>query len=149
MSYEQAKVFIERYKLVRAPLFAYTDTVREQAKKDGFVATLFGRRRPMPDIHSANFMVRQAAERAAINLPIQGTEADLMKMAMIQVDELLSSQHNDCRQLLQIHDSIVVECPADDAQHIADLLQQTMENVYKLPVRLDVDVTIGDNWGEL
>jgi DNA polymerase-1 len=149
MTYDQAKVFIERYKLVRAPLFVYTDKVREQAKKDGFVATLFGRRRPMPDIHSANFMVRQAAERQAINLPIQGTEADLMKMAMIQVDKLLAQKHPASRQLLQIHDSIVIECPAGDADAIAELLQKTMENVYKLPVRLDVDATVGDNWGAL
>ncbi len=149
MTREQAVMFIDRYKSVRKPLFDYTDRVREQAQKDGYVATLFGRRRPMPDIHSANFVVRQAAERAAINLPIQGTEADLMKLAMIKIDELLTSQHNDCHMLLQIHDSIVVECPDDVAEHIGELLKDTMEKVYDLPVRLDVDVTIGDNWGEL
>lgn len=149
MTREQAVTFIERYKEVRKPLFDYTDRIREQAKKDGYVETLFGRRRPMPDIHSSNFMVRQSAERQAINLPIQGTEADLMKMAMVQVQEVLEAQHNNCKQLLQIHDSILVECPAEVAQTVADLLQKTMENVYKLPVRLDVDVTIGDNWGQL
>jgi DNA polymerase-1 len=149
MSYEQAKTFIERYKAVRKPLFDYTDRIRERAKKDGYVDTLFGRRRPMPDIHSSNFMVRQAAERAAINMPIQGTEADLMKMAMIQIDQILKNQHNDCKMLLQIHDSVLVECPVEVSQNIADILKETMENVYKLPVRLDVDVTIGDNWGEL
>lgn len=149
MTRDQAVTFIDRYKEFRKPLFDYTDRVREQAKKDGYVATLFGRRRPMPDIHSANFVVRQAAERAAINLPIQGTEADLMKLAMIQIENLLSSQHNDCHQLLQIHDSIVVECPAEVAERIGELLKETMENVYELPVRLDVDVTIGENWGDL
>jgi DNA polymerase-1 len=149
MSFEQAKTFIERYKAVRKPLFDYTDRIREQAKKDGYVETLFGRRRPMPDIHSSNFMVRQAAERAAINMPIQGTEADLMKLAMIKIQEILKQQHNDCRMLLQIHDSVLVECPEPVAQRIASLLKETMENVYKLPVRLDVDVTVGDNWGEL
>ena len=149
MTREQASTFIERYKSVRQPLFDYIDRVKEQAQKDGYVATLFGRRRPMPDIHSSNFAVRQAAERAAINMPIQGTEADLMKLAMIKVDDLLRSQHNDCHQLLQIHDSILVECPEPVADRIADLLKDTMENIYKLPVRLDVDVTIGQNWGEL
>ena len=149
MTRDQAVEFIDKYKALRKPLFDYIDQVKEQAKKDGYVETLLGRRRPMPDIHSSNFIVRQAAERAAINMPIQGTEADLMKLAMIQVDELLRSQHNDCNQLLQIHDSIVVECPAAVADRIADLLKETMENVYKLPVRLDVDVTIGNNWGEL
>jgi DNA polymerase-1 len=149
MTRDQAVTFIDRYKAVRKPLFDYTDRVREQAKKDGYVATLFGRRRPMPDIHSSNFMVRQGAERAAINMPIQGTEADLMKMAMVQVQDVLKKQHNDCNMLLQIHDSILVETPAEVADNIGGILKNIMENVYKLPVRLDVDVTIGDNWGEL
>jgi len=149
MNYELAQAFIKRYKEVRKPLFDYTDRIVEQAKKDGYVATLFGRRRPMPDIHSSNFMVRQGAERAAMNLPIQGTEADLMKMAMAAVDDKLRDQFPDARQLLQIHDSILVECSAHAAEEVAKLMQETMQNIYKLPVKLDVDVTIGDNWGEL
>jgi DNA polymerase-1 len=103
----------------------------------------------MPDFHSTNFVVRQAAERAAINMPIQGTEADLMKLAMIKCDQLLREQHNDCTMLLQIHDSILVECPNEVAERIADLLKEAMEDVYTLPVRLDVDVTVAQNWGEL
>jgi DNA polymerase-1 len=149
MTREQAVTFIERYKTIRKPLFNYTDSIRDKARKDGYVETLFGRRRPMPDIHSSNFVVRQAAERAAINMPIQGTEADLMMLSMAQIDKVLKGQHNDCKMLLQIHDSILVECPAEVADHIGGLLKETMENVYELPVRLDVDVTIGDNWGEL
>jgi DNA polymerase-1 len=149
MTMEQATTFIDRYKDLRRPLFAYMDRVKEQARHDGYVETLFGRRRPSPDIHSSNFVVRQAAERAAINMPIQGTEADLMKMAMVKADQALSLQHNDCNMLLQIHDSILVECPAEAANTIGELLEQVMESIYELPVRLDVDVTIGDNWGEL
>ena len=95
-------------------------------------------------------MVRSAAERAAMNMPIQGTEADLMKMAMVAVDVKLRNQHNDCNQLLQIHDSILVECPKSIADHIATLLKDTMENIYPgLAVKLTVDTSIGDNWGEL
>jgi DNA polymerase-1 len=149
MTHEQAVTFINRYKEQRKPLFDYMERVKEQARKNGYVETLFGRRRPMPDIHSSNFMIRQAAERAAINMPIQGTEADLMKMAMIEVQKLLDAQHNDCHQLLQIHDSILVEAPEEVAGRVGDLLRDTMENIYKLPVRLDVDVTTGHNWGEL
>jgi DNA polymerase-1 len=149
MTHEQAVAFIDRYKTQRKPLFDYMERVAKLARQNGYVETLFGRRRPMPDIHSSNFMIRQAAERAAVNMPIQGTEADLMKMAMIEVDRLLKSQHNDCYQLLQIHDSILVEAPEAVADRIGKLLRDTMENIYKLPVRLDVDVTIGDNWGEL
>ena len=149
MTREQAQHFIERYKELRKPLFDYMDKILEKARKDGYVETLFGRRRPMPDIHSSNFVVRQAAERAAINVPPQGTEADLMKMAMVKVDQLLREQHNDCNLLLQIHDSIVVECPEPVAERVGQLLKDTMENIYELPVRLDVDISIGNNWGEL
>lgn len=149
MTFEQAAAFIKRYKELRQPLFDYMDRVKEQAKKDGYVATLLGRRRPMPDIHSSNFMVRSAAERAAINVPIQGTEADLVKLAMVRVDEKLRAQHNDCNMLLQIHDSILIECPEAVADRIAKLLKEEMEAVYELPVKLTVDTTIGDNWGEL
>jgi DNA polymerase-1 len=149
MTREQAVTFIDRYKSVRQPLFDYMDRVKEKAKIDGYVETLFGRRRPMPDIHSSNFVIRQAAERAAINMPIQGTEADLMKLAMTQVDKLLGDKYQDTNLLLQIHDSILLECPEGDTRKIGALLKEAMENVYKLPVRLDVDVTVGDNWGQL
>jgi DNA polymerase I len=149
MTREQAQHFIDEYFKLRAPLLDYMNHLKEKAQKDGYVETLFGRRRPMPDIHSSNFVVRQAAERAAINMPIQGTEADLMKMAMTKIDELLLSQHNDCNMLLQIHDSILVECPEEVAERIAELLKDTMENIYELPVKLTVDTSIGDNWGEL
>jgi DNA polymerase-1 len=149
MTREQAVTFIDKYKALRQPLFDYIDHLKAQAQKDGYVETMFGRRRPMPDIHSSNFIVRQAAERAAINMPIQGTEADLMKLAMIKVEAILRAQHDNCHMLLQIHDSIVVECPADVADRIAELLKDTMANVFALAVHLDVDVTIGDNWGEL
>jgi DNA polymerase-1 len=121
--------------------------LKELAHKQGYVETLFGRRRPTPDVHSSNFIVRQAAERAAINMPIQGTEADLMKLAMVQLDEKLKG--TKAKQLLQIHDSILVECPEEDSDKIAKILKETMENVHKLPVNITVDTTIGKNWGEL
>jgi DNA polymerase-1 len=149
MTRDQAVEFIERYKTLRKPLFEYIDRVKEKAKQDGFVETLFGRRRPMPDITSSNFIVRQAAERAAINMPIQGTEADLMKLAMIKVDDVLQKEVRDCNMLLQIHDSILVECPIVLADHVSEILKTVMEGVYALPVRLDVDVTTGENWGVL
>jgi DNA polymerase-1 len=149
MTRDQAQKFIDEYFKVRGPLLAYLDGLKEQARTDGYVATIFGRRRLMPDIQSTNFIVRQSAERAAMNMPIQGTEADLMKLAMIKVDKLLRDQHNDCNMLLQIHDSILIECPEEVAEQMAEILKNTMENIHTLPVRLDVDTTIGDNWGEL
>jgi DNA polymerase-1 len=146
MTREQAQTFIDKYFEIRKPLLGYLDSLKEKARKDGYVETLFGRRRPMPDIKSSNFVVRMAAERAAMNMPIQGTEADLMKMAMIEVDKKLDE---DCKQLLQIHDSILVECPERKAKQVAKILKDTMENIYKLPVKLTVDTTIGKTWGEL
>ncbi len=147
MSFAQSKEFIDRYFEHRAPLVKYLNGLKEQAKNEGYVETLFGRRRPMPDIKSSNFVVRQAAERQAINMPIQGTEADLMKMAMIEIDKKLGE--TKCKMLLQIHDSILVECPEKEAEATAKILKDTMENIYTLPVKLEVDVSFGKNWGEL
>ncbi len=147
MTIAAAKTFIDKYFELRKPLLDYMNSLKDKARKDGYVETLFGRKRPMPDIHSSNFVVRQAAERAAINMPIQGTEADLMKMAMIAVQNKLEG--TECRQLLQIHDSILVECTESESERTASLLKDTMENIYKLPVKLTVDTSIGKNWGEL
>lgn len=146
MSYASAKKFIDTYFSIRKPIMEYIESLKMQARDVGYVETLFGRRRPTPDIKSSNFIVRQAAERAAINMPIQGTEADIMKMAMVAIDEILPS---GATQLLQIHDSILVECRADDAESLAKKMKHTMENIYTLPVELKVDVETGSHWGEL
>ena len=148
MTFNAAKQFIDKYFELRKPILDYMNNLKQVARTDGYVETLFGRRRPMPDIHSSNFIVRQAAERAAINMPIQGTEADLMKLAMIKVQEDLDKR-KDCHMLLQIHDSILIECPTDQAKGLAAEIKEIMENIYKLPVNLTVDTYIGQNWGEL
>lgn len=147
MDFKAAQHFIDKYFELRKPMLEYLNSLKKKALDDGYVETLFGRRRPTPDVKSSNFMVRQGAERAAINMPIQGTEADLMKLAMVQIEEKL--QGTGAKQLLQIHDSILVECPEQDGEKIAKLLKDTMESVHKLPVDLTVDTTIGKNWGEL
>lgn len=147
MSFHDAKVFIDEYFRLRAPIRAYIDATIEKAKTEGFVETLFGRRRPTPDVNSSNFVIREAAKRAAANMPIQGTEADLMKMAMLAVESRLDGLGE---QVLQIHDSILVECPAKNAESVASLLRDVMEGVYpELGVTLQVDVSTGTNWGEL
>ncbi len=147
MSYAEAKSFIDKYFELRPKLKDYIKSVQDQAKNQGYVETLYGRRRPTPDVHSSNFVVREAAIRQAVNMPFQGTAADIMRMAMIAVDNKLAG--SDCQMLLQIHDSILVECPKDQAKETAKLLKDTMENVVKLPVNLTVDTDIGTNWGEL
>lgn len=148
MTFTAAKAYIDKYFELRKPLLDYMNGLKQQARTDGYVETLFGRRRPMPDIHSSNFVVRAAAERAAMNMPIQGTEADLMKMAMIDVQKYLEKTKG-ADMLLQIHDSILVEADAPQADEIAQELRRIMEAVDSLPVKLTVDTSIGKNWGEL
>lgn len=147
MTFEQSKSFIDKYFELRKPLLRYLEGLKEKARTDGYVETMFGRRRPTPDVNSANYMVRQGAERVAINMPIQGTEADLMKMAMVEIDKKL--QGKDAHMLLQIHDSVVVECDELLENDVSEILKTTMEGIYKLPVNLDVDVSVGNNWGAL
>lgn len=149
MDFASAKKFIDRYFEIRPKLKEFIEKTRQQAQEQGYVENIFGRRRPTPDVKSSNFAVREAAYRAAVNMPLQGSAADIMKLAMIAADKKLSEQHNDCHMLLQIHDSILVECPAEVAERVAKLLKETMEAAYDLPVKLTVDTAIGHNWGEL
>lgn len=147
MSFIEAKKFIDQYFEVRDPIRKYINKTIEQARTEGYVETYFGRRRPTPDVLSSNFMVRSSAERAAANMPIQGTEADLMKLAMIEIDKKIG---NLGEQILQIHDSILIECPNENTQKIVDLLRNTLENIAPdLKVRLKVDVDTGGSWGDL
>ncbi len=147
MNFVEAKQFIDSYFALRAPIRAYIDSTLQKAATDGYVETYFGRRRPTPDVTSSNFMVRESAKRAAANMPIQGTEADLMKMAMLAVNRKLGDLGT---QILQIHDSILIECPKENAEKVSELLRDTMESIYPaLGVCLKVDVTSGVNWSEL
>lgn len=147
MSFSQAKEFIDHYFTLRAPIRTFIDKTLQQARTEGYVETFYGRRRPTPDIHSTNFIVRQSAERAAANMPIQGTEADLMKRAMIQLDSALEGK---AEQLLQIHDSVLVECNPEDADSVGKTMKQVMETVApELGINLRVDVTQGKHWGTL
>lgn len=147
MTEQAARSFIDRYFQLRKPLIDYMNSLRLKARKDGFVEDIFGRRRPMPDINSGNFVIRQAAERAAINMPIQGTAADIMKLAMIKIYEKF--KNTDCQMLLQIHDSVLVECPDIKSKEVTKDVKEIMENTYKLPVKLTVETAMGKNWGEI
>ncbi len=147
MTPAEAKMFIDRYFQLRKPVREYIDSTVRNALADGYVETLFGRRRPTPDLKSSNFVVREAANRVAANMPIQGTEADLMKMAMLEVEDKIDGLGE---QLLQIHDSILVETPKANAEKVAKILKDTMEQVHpRLTVKLKVDVKTGANWGEI
>lgn len=175
MTFADAKEFIDRYFATRQPLVDYIKSLREQAKNMGYVETLYGRRRPSPDVNSSNFVIREAAYRQAVNMPIQGTEADIMKLAMVELEQKLAAfvgkgekemgtreAQNPLpitqpqtpidapRQLLQIHDSILVECLAKDAEKVAEIMKNVMETIAPdLGIKLAVDVHVGENWGEL
>ncbi len=143
----EAKQFIDNYFKLRAPIKRKLEEILRQAKEEGYVETFYGRRRPTPDVKSSNFIIRQAAERAAQNMPIQGTEADLMKRAMIKVDEKLPE---GAELIMQVHDSLIVECSEKDAKEVGEILKKEMESVApELKIKLAVDVTTGKNWGEL
>jgi DNA polymerase-1 len=147
MERAEAAKFIEGYFELRKPIKDFMEQTLERAKTDGFVETFFGRRRPTPDLNSPIFVVREGAKRASVNMPIQGTEADLMKRAMIRLDVKLEGLGD---MLLQIHDSIMVECKRDNAVKVSEILKETMENIApELPIKLAVDVKMGDNWGEV
>lgn len=147
MSYSAAKDFIERYFELRKPVKEYLEKVLKQAREQGYVETYYGRRRPTPDVLSSNFIVRTGAERAAQNMPIQGTEADLMKRAMLAVKDALPE---GAEMIMQVHDSLIVECDEGLAGEVSQILVEKMENVApELQVKLKVEVTVGHNWGEL
>ncbi|MBR3157383.1 DNA polymerase I [Candidatus Saccharibacteria bacterium] len=147
MPFNEAKDFIDNYFKLRAPIKQKLDSILKQAREEGFVETFYGRRRPTPDVKSSNFLIRQAAERAAANMPIQGTEADLMKRAMINVDKKLPT---GAELVMQVHDSLIVECDQDAASKVGEVLKREMESVApELQIKLAVEVTVGQNWGEL
>ena len=147
MSFYEAKKFMDNYYKLRSPIMDFMKKTLKQAETKGYVETYFGRRRPTPDVKSTNFIIREAAKRAAGNMPIQGTEADLMKRAMINIDKKLPKNAN---LIMQVHDSLIVECDEKDAGKIGELLKREMENVApELKIKLSVDVTTGKNWGML
>ena len=149
INFAEAKSFIDNYFEVRKPIQNFINKTIKQAEEQGFVETLFGRRRPTPDVKSSNFMIREAAKRAAANMPIQGTEADLMKRAMIEVDKKIT-QASLGEQILQIHDSILIEAPTKNAEQVSKILREIMEQVYpELDIPLKVDVKIGKSWEAL
>lgn len=147
MTRDDAKKFIDKYFATRQPLIKYIEHIKQLAKEQGYVETLFGRRRYTPDVKSSNFIVREAGFRQAVNMPIQGTEADLMKLAMLEVDKYLPT---NAKQILQIHDSILVECLDNDVDAVATIMKKTMENIYPgLGINLKVDIKTGKTWAEL
>ncbi|MBA4531512.1 DNA polymerase I [Brevibacillus halotolerans] len=143
---KEAAEFIARYFDVFSGVQNYMEEIKHQAKKDGYVTTLLHRRRYLPDIASRNFNLRSFAERTAMNTPIQGTAADIIKLAMIQMQEALVRNQLKSRMLLQVHDELVFEVPEDELETMQKLVANVMENALKLDVPLKVDVDYGKTW---
>ena len=148
VSRQEASDYMEKYLETFSGVRAYMDQVKEQAKKDGYVATLLGRRRWLPELKSSNFNLRSFGERVALNMPIQGTAADIMKLAMVAVRKRLRQELPEARLVLQVHDELIVECPEAQAETAAALLKEEMENVVSLSVPLTADAHWGRNWLE-
>jgi len=146
---EEAKNFINAYMEKFSGVAKYMKDTKEEAKKNLFVETEIGRRRYIPEINSPNFQVQNAAERMAINMPIQGLSADIVKLAMIATEKIVEQYAGQVRTVLQIHDELIFEAKAEIAEEFAQKIKVAMEQVYKLKVPLVVDVKTGDNWGEI
>ena len=141
---EIVDAYFARYQGVRR----FLDETVADAKERGHVCTLLGRRRYLPDLRSKNRVLRQAAERMAVNTVIQGTAADLIKKAMVEVDEALSASPLHARMILQVHDELVFELPSKEADEVGQLVRECMEGVFSLRVPLVVDVGVGKTWRE-
>jgi len=149
MSQEEARVFIERYFAELPKVAGYLETIRNHARQWGYVDTLFGRRRYLSDIRAANRQIRLAAERMAVNMPMQGAAADIMKRAMIDTNAALQSAGLVATLLLQVHDELVLEAPARDVPRLIDLVRAAMSGAADLIVPLDVDVKTGTTWAAM
>lgn len=145
---KKAKTFIERYFEKYPGIQKYMVDIVEEAKEKGYVETLFHRRRYLPDIHSSNFNLRSFAERTAINSPIQGSAADILKVAMIRMDQALKEQGLKTRMLLQVHDELIFECPEEEIPILEKLVPEMMQGAVELAVPLLVDSNYGDSWYE-
>ena len=147
-SVAEASRYIKNYMMNYPSIEEYLDTVIENATTDGYTKTIYGRRRYIPEINAQNGNVRAFGRRVAMNAPIQGAAADIMKMAMLAVDRRLNSEKLDARIVMQVHDELVIECKKDIADYCAQLVKEEMEGVAKLSIPLTVDVTMGNNWLE-
>ncbi len=146
ISKKEAKEYIDQYLMKYSGIKKFMENIEEEAKEKGYVCTKFGRRRNIPELKSPNFMIRQFGSRAALNMPIQGTAADIMKMAMIEVQKKIEEYGLKTKLLLQIHDELLLEVPINEVEKVKEMLKTSMENVVKLKVPLIAEVSTGDDW---
>ncbi|MCC8073156.1 MAG: DNA polymerase I [Clostridiales bacterium] len=143
---KEAKKYIDNYLATYSGVDAYMKRMIELAKEKGYSETLFHRKRYLPELASSNFAMRSFGERVARNMPIQGTAADIIKIAMVKVDKRLKDENMESHLILQVHDELIVESPEDEAQHALEIVTEEMENACKMKVLLRADGNIGDSW---
>ena len=148
VSRQEAADYMNKYLATFSGVREYMEHVKTQAKEDGYVATLMGRRRWLPELKSTNYNLRAFGERVALNMPIQGTAADLIKKAMLHVDSRLRREGLEARLVLQVHDELIVECPEGEAEQVQRLLAEEMEHVAELAVPLTAEAHAGKSWAE-
>jgi DNA polymerase-1 len=146
ISRQEARKVIDDYYATYKGVRRYMDEIPVQAREHGYVRSLYGRIRPLPGINDRNANIRRAAEREGINMPIQGTASDIVKIAMLHVDEAFRREGLDVKMLMQVHDELLVECPKSEADKVARTLKREMENAVELDVPLIAETGIGDNW---
>ena len=144
----EAKAYMDAYLEKYSGVHRYMKEIVEKAREDGYVATLFGRRRYLPELKSSNFNMRSFGERVALNMPIQGKAADLIKLAMVNVHRRLKAEGLKARLILQVHDELIAECPEDEAERVKEILSKEMENAVQYSVPLTADAHIGRSWAE-
>ena len=145
---KEAGKYIEQYFITYPKIKQFLDESVEKAKAEGYVTTLYGRRRPVPELKSSNFMQRSFGERVAMNSPIQGTAADIIKIAMIRVNERLKAEQLKSRLILQIHDELLIEAAEDEVDKVKAILREEMQGAAELSVKLEIDMHTGNNWYE-
>ena len=149
ISRKEAKDYITMYFERFSKVKSYLDGLKELCEKNGYAETMYGRKRYLPDIHSQNRTIKANAERIAINSPIQGTAADIIKMAMVEIQNRLQQENLQSKMILQIHDELIFECPDNEVERMQELIRHEMESIVKLSVPLTVDVGVGRNWYDL
>ena len=143
---KEAKIYIDKYFEKYSKVKVYLDKTVSDAKEMGYVKTYFGRIRPIPEFKTGNAMQKAFAKRVAMNSPIQGTAADIMKLAMIRVDDELEKEKIDGRIVLQVHDEILIECKIGEEKKVSKILKKCMTDSFDFKVPLDIEIKIGDNW---
>jgi len=149
LSREEAARFIVAYFEKHPGVRQYIESTKKQAAEQGYVETLLGRRRFIPEVNASNRQVREAAERMAINMPVQGTSADIIKVAMINLDREMDRRQLQSKMLLQVHDELIFEVPEEELKLMRKLVPQIMSTALLLSVPLKVDIKVGNNWGEM